>query len=352
MTKRTALALITAAVLTAAPTATAAPPGPELDWRTSVTDSDQNLRGLDAVSASEAWVSGESRSGGAAGIFHTTDGGRSWQDVTPPGTEGLSLRDVEVVGGAVHVLAIGPGEDSRILRTTDEGATWQEAFRNDDPAAFYNCMAFYPDGRRGLAVSDPVDGRIQLAATDDGGRTWEVLPDTGMVPTEGEAQFSSSGDCLTVSADRAHIVTGGAASRVLTSTDHGLTWTARDSALRAGDAAGAFAASFTGRHGIVVGGDFGDPANTRQTTARSQAGGAWRSGEDLTHVGEDVAHVRGSRLALATGDYRGSEGTSLTRDGGKSWERVTDQGFHTLDCTPGGTCWGAGSEGVVGTLRG
>lgn len=257
MTKRTALALLTAAVLTAAPTATAAPPGPELDWRTSVTDSDQNLRGLDAVSASEAWVSGESRSGGAAGIFHT----------------------------------------------------------------------------------------------DDGGRTWEVLPDTGMVPTEGEAQFSASGDCLTVSADRAHIVTGGASSRVLTSTDHGLTWTARDSALRAGDAAGAFAASFTGRHGIVVGGDFDDPANTRQTTARSHAGGAWRSGEDLTHVGEDVAHVRGSRLALATGDYRGSEGTSLTRDGGKSCERVTDQGFHTLDCTPGGTCWGAGSEGMVGTLR-
>ena len=115
--------------------------GPELDWRASVTDSDQNLRGLDAVSASEAWVSGESRSGGAAGIFHTTDGGR----------------------------------------------TWQEAFRNDDPTAFYNCMAFYPAGRRGLAVSDPVDDRIQLAAPDDGGRTWEVLPDTGMVPTEGES---------------------------------------------------------------------------------------------------------------------------------------------------------------------
>lgn len=58
------------------------------------------------------------------------------------------------------------------------------------------------------------------------------------------------------------------------------------------------------------------------------------------------------RTSVTDGDHRGSEGTSLTRDGGKSWERVTDQGFHTLDCTPGGTCWGAGGEGVVGTLRG
>lgn len=88
MTKRTALALLTAAVLTAAPTATAAPPGPELDWRTSVTDSDQNLRGLDAVSASEAWVSGESRSGGAAGIFHTTDGAAAGRTSPRPAPRG------------------------------------------------------------------------------------------------------------------------------------------------------------------------------------------------------------------------------------------------------------------------
>ncbi|WP_374928547.1 oxidoreductase [Kytococcus sedentarius] len=352
MMKHTALALLASAALVGAPTATAAPPGPDLTWRTSVTDSDQNLRGLAAVSATEAWVSGESRSGGAAGVFHTTDGGRTWQDVTPSGTEGLSLRDVEVVGDAVHVLAIGPGEDSRILRSTDDGRTWTETFRNAEEAAFYNCMAFFPDGRRGLAVSDPVDGRIRLAATNDAGRTWEVLPDDGMVPTEGEAQFSASGDCLTISGSRAHIVTGGERSRVLTSSDRGLTWTAADSGLRAGEAAGAFAASFTGRHGIVVGGDFADATNTRESTARSHAGRAWQTGQDLTHVGEDVAHVRGSRVALATGDYGGSEGTSLTRDGGASWERVDDQGFHALECTHGGTCWGAGSDGVVGTLDG
>ena len=65
------------------------------------------------------------------------------------------------------VLAIGEGEASRIYRTTDGGRSWTETFRNDEPSAFYNCMDFYPDGRRGLAVSDPVDGKFRIAATQD-----------------------------------------------------------------------------------------------------------------------------------------------------------------------------------------
>ena len=78
------------------------------------------------------------------------------------------------------VLAIGPGDASRIYRTTDGGATWDAAFVNDDPAAFYDCMAFFPGGRRGLAMSDPVDGKFRILATDDFGRSWSVLPNDRM----------------------------------------------------------------------------------------------------------------------------------------------------------------------------
>ncbi len=348
------LALSAALVTSLAPAATSVP-APDratwgAQWHTSVVDADQNLRGLDGVSAREAWATGESRTGGAGRIFHTTDRGATWQDVTPPGTEGLSFRDVEAERGAVHVLAIGPGESSRIYRTTDGGETWTESFRNTDPAAFYDCMAFYPGGRRGLAVSDPVDGKFRILATRDAGRTWQVLPDEGMVPSEGEGAFAASGDCLTISGGTARIISGGAQSRVISSRDGGHTWTATDSGVPAGPAAGAFAGSFVGRSGIVVGGDFEDAADTEQTTAWTRGGRPLRNGEDLTHVGEDVDHVRGTRVALATGTYQGSEGTSLTRDGGRTWTRISDQGFHAVDCTVGGTCWGAGATGEVGRM--
>ena len=39
-------------------------------------------------------------------------------------------------------LSIGDGDSSRLYVTADGGSTWTETFRNDDPAAFYDCMAF------------------------------------------------------------------------------------------------------------------------------------------------------------------------------------------------------------------
>src|SRR5262245_10668603 len=130
----------------------------------------QNLRGLDAVDRDTAWVSGSD-----GGVWRTTDGGATWQDVSPPDAGGLLLRDVEARDARhAQVLAIGEADASRILRTEDGGATWETTFVNDDPAAFYDCMAFFPGGKHGLAMSDPVDGKFRIIETTDGGSTWSV----------------------------------------------------------------------------------------------------------------------------------------------------------------------------------
>ena len=133
-----------------------------------MVDADQSFRGLDAVDARTAWVTGASLTdGGDAKVYRTTDRGRSWQDVSPPRTAGLNFRDVEATDArTASILAIGEGKASRIYRTTDGGRTWTETFRNTEKAAFYNCMDFYPGGRRGLAVSDPVDGKFRIASTE------------------------------------------------------------------------------------------------------------------------------------------------------------------------------------------
>lgn len=318
-------------------------------WEEKVLDADQNFRGLDAVSRKEAWVTGESLTDGAAAkVFRTTDRGTTWVDVTPADTEGLSFRDVEVDGKVAHVLAIGPGEASRIYRSTDGGRSWTEAFRNDDENAFYDCMAFYPGGRRGLAVSDPVDGKLRILSTRDRGRSWKVLPSAGMPDSADEFGFAASGDCLVTAGKAAFIVTGGAQSRVLRSDDRGLTWTAVESGIPAGESAGGFAGAFASpRRGIVVGGDFADASDTADTTAYTRDGRSWTLGADLTHVGEDVTFVRGWKVALATGDYDGSVGSSLTTDGGRTWKRVSDLGYHVVDCVAK-VCWAAGSVGRVG----
>jgi photosystem II stability/assembly factor-like uncharacterized protein len=326
---------------------------PDLRWQESVVDPDQSYRGLDAVDRNTAWISGGSISGGSGSVWRTTDGGASWQDVSPPDAEGLSFRDVEARSATTAVvLSIGPGEASRVYRTTDGGGTWTETFRNTDEQAFYNCLDFYPDGKRGLAVSDPVDGKFRVIATDDGGRSWRVLPTTGMPDASGEFNFSASGECLVTEGSRAWFGTGGAASRVFHSTDRGLTWQATDSTIPAGEAAGVFALAVKNpRQAVAVGGDFAAPADGTDASAYSNDGRTWTNGGDLAHLGEDAAWLPGTRrTVLVVGESGAVGGSSVSRDGGRTWTVFSESGYHTLDCTADKACFAAGGRGRAAVL--
>lgn len=362
-----ALSLPLAALPLAAPATAVPPPGGGADfaWQETVVDADQSFRGLDAVDDRTAWASGGSLTEGGPGeVWRTSDGGDTWQDVTPPGTEGLGFRDVEARNArTASVLAIGPGEASRIYRTTDGGETWTETFRNTDEAAFYNCMDFYPGGRHGLAVSDPVDGKFRIISTRDGGRSWQVVPDDGMPDSTGEYNFSASGDCLVIKGRDAYFGSGGSQARVFHSRDGGRTWDAEESTIPTGESAGVFSLAFrTPRDGIAVGGDFAAPEDGVDATAYTSRHRGWTNGGDLAHLGEDAAYVRGHRghrdpghggrghTVVVVGQGGDIGGSSISHDGGRTWEQFSDAAFHTLDCTRS-RCWAAGGDGRVGVLE-
>ncbi|AKH86149.1 oxidoreductase [Streptomyces sp. CNQ-509] len=320
-------------------------------WELKETGSKARLRGLSAVSRDTAWVSG---SGGT--VLRTTDGGRSWRDVSPPGTEALEFRDIEALGRRSAVaLSIGPGEDSRIYRTDDAGATWTETFRNDHPGAFYDCVTFFAGGREGLALSDPVDGRFRILSTSDGGRSWKVLPDDGMPPAQpGDAAFAASGQCL-VSAGRSDAwfaTGGGATARVLHSADRGRTWTEAESGIPAGDPArGVFALAFRdARHGLAVGGDFQPGNPSPDAAARTGDGGAsWTDArKPPPEYRSGVAwlpHSRGAALAV------GPTGSDVTFDAGRTWHGFDSGSYDTVDCSADLGCWAAGEQGRVARLE-
>ncbi|MEU6939313.1 WD40/YVTN/BNR-like repeat-containing protein [Streptomyces rubiginosohelvolus] len=318
-------------------------------WKLTGTGTDVRFRGLAAVSRTTAWVAGSKGT-----VLRTSDGGRTWRDVSPPGAAGLELRDIEAFDGRRAVaLAIGEGEASRVLRTEDRGATWTESFRNTDPRAFFNCLTFF-DSRHGLAAGDPVDGKFRVLSTADGGRSWRVLPDAGMpAALPGEAGFAASGQCLVSSgAKDVWLTTGGAeTARVLHSRDRGLTWTASASTLPAGDPArGVFAVAFRDRaHGIAVGGDYRpDQASPQAAAVTGDGGRSWRqSATPPPAYRSGVTWLPYSRTAaLAVGPT----GTDLTLDGGRTWRTVDPGSYDTVDCTPDLGCWAAGEKGRVARL--
>lgn len=184
-------AALTAALAT--PAAQAAPgegrgPGHRPAWTLTETGTDARFRGLAAVSNRTAWAAGSKGT-----VLRTTDGGRHWRDVAPPGAAeaALEFRDIEAFDARrAVVLAIGEGDASRVFRTDDGGTTWTESFRNTDARAFYDCITFF-DSRHGVAMSDPVDGKFRILSTADGGRSWKVLPTAGMPDAQaGEAGFA------------------------------------------------------------------------------------------------------------------------------------------------------------------
>lgn len=66
------------------------------------------------------------------------------------------------------MLSIGSGAASRIYKTTDGGRSWKLSFQNEDPAAFFDCLAFR-DARHGVAMyssQKPSSGAAQLFLPD------------------------------------------------------------------------------------------------------------------------------------------------------------------------------------------
>ena len=271
MLRRISLILV---VLALAATSLAFAPGSQNDfsWQLTPTGSTARLRGLSVVSSSVVWASG---SGGT--VLRTVNGGATWQNVGPPGTETLQFRDIEAFDASnAVILSIGPGEESRVYVTSNGGQSWTLAFVNEDPNAFYDCMAFF-DRHRGLALSDPVQGRFRILATSNGGQSWRVL-DTEMPPAlPGEFAFAASGQCITTAGGRdAFFGTGGdVVARVFHSGDRGQTWQVSTTPIRSGPSAGIFALAFRDpHHGLASGGDFLLPAASPDALALTDDGGA------------------------------------------------------------------------------
>ena len=85
-------------------------------WELEESGSSAGLRGIHAVGGGVVWASG---SGGT--VLRSEDTGYLWQQCTPvPGASKLDFRGIWAWDAQdVLVLSSGPGDQSRLYRTTD-----------------------------------------------------------------------------------------------------------------------------------------------------------------------------------------------------------------------------------------
>jgi photosystem II stability/assembly factor-like uncharacterized protein len=366
MAKRVAV-LVAVFSLAATSLALASGGSHDYGWQLTPTGSAARLRGLSVVSERVVWTSGS-----LGTVLRTTNRGRTWDSVGPPGTETLQFRDIEAFSRRTAViLSIGEGPDSRIYRTEDGGRTWTLTFVNPDPAAFYDCMTFFDD-KRGLALSDPVGGRFRILATRDGGRSWEVV-DADMPPAlPGEFAFAASGQCIVSTGDFPHgghdhdddddrghrggrsdghawFATGGATvSRVFRTRDGGKSWRVATTPIPSGPTSGIFALAFRNTEdGFAVGGDFANPTVAPNHLALTRDGGrTWSLSTRAPNEYRSGAHWVDNRSAIVVGPT----GSDATFDRGRSWQGFDVGSFDTVDCVKHRVCWASGEQGRVAFL--
>ena len=262
-----------------------------------------------------------------------------------PGAAKLDFRAVTAFGAdTAYLLSAGPGDASRVYKTTDGGKTWAKQFQAADKESFFDAIAFW-DEKTGLALGDPVGGTFQLIGTTDG-TTWTHLTPTMPPALPGEGAFAASGTCLITRGDAdAWFVTGGAkAARVFHSRDRGKTWAVSDTPLAAGvESAGAFSIAFRDRdHGLIVGGDYKKPDDLGATLAATRDGGkTWTRLDKRMPFCSAVAWAGDRWVAV------GTSGSHVSKDDGATWERLDRENTNAVGFAATGAGWAAGPKGRV-----
>ena len=314
-----------------------------------------SFRGLCVVNKDVIWASG---SGGT--VVRTTDAGKSWSKFDIPKSEKIEFRDIEAFDENRAVI-LGAGTPARVYSTTDGGESWQLGYENKDERVFFDAFSFW-DEKHGIAFSDPLDRKIFVIQTADGGKSWRVS-EKGSLPSalKNEAGFAASGTCLATFGKRqVWIGLGGKAaenetgfSRVAISNDNGVSWKMTRSTISRSESAGIFSLAFVDENtAVAVGGDYKQPELSKNTVSTTFDGGKTWNSADATGFRSCVAVGRfktkkstdWQAVLLATG----TNGTDWSTDRGRKWSLASTKGFHALAFVKDtNVCWASGGNGSI-----
>lgn len=304
-----------------------------------------SIRGVSVWNDSIAWVSGSN-----GWIGRTDDRGSTWDWCQVIGHQDTDFRDIEAFS-AEEAIILSAGSPLVILRTSDGGKNWTEVYRDERPEVFFDGMDFW-DNRRGIAYGDPIGGLMQLLITDDGGCTWrDVTQAANMTLADGEAGFAASGTGIrALRGGHIRIATGGRISRLIHGTRYGRRWRTYPCPILQGRAStGIFSIAFLDKqYGVAVGGDYQQDTLRRDAVYLTVDGGrTWQAPVEGTSGYRSAVEYIDRYNLIAVG----TSGGDYSADGGHTWQRFTDEGYHAVRKAKQGS-WiiAAGSQGKIAEI--
>lgn len=307
------------------------------------TGTNASIRALSVVTDDILWASGTQGT-----VANTVDGGQHWAVHTVTGMEKTDFRTLHAFTSQRALIA-NAGSPGRILLTEDGGNTWVTVYENSNPDIFMDGVDFWNE-QEGLVYGDPIQGRMLVLYTRDGGRSWAEVSTAPMLQ-QGEASFAASGTGIRCLPDGGLLVcTGGTVSRLWHSKDKGNSWKAFTPPVAQGKSStGIFSVAAHG-HWMVVGGDFQEENRVDGTQFYSDDGGnTWQKPATGIRGYRECVEYVGDKMWIAVGPT----GLDYSTDDGLSWAGRSDiRGLHVVRRSRvGNSVFAAGANGVIYRLR-
>lgn len=283
---------------------------------------------------------------GTYGLYNSAN--NSWKmNVQKFDTLKPEFRAVASTANDFFMLSVG---NPALLYKTGDSGKMELVYKEENDKVFYDSMAFW-DNMEGIAMGDPTEACISIIITRNGGKSWskincEVLPEAA----EGEAAFAASNSNIAIQGNKTWIITGGVKSRILYSPDKGKSWEVFEIPLIQGKpTTGGYSLDFYDeKNGIIIGGDYTSPeANSGNKAVTSDGGRTWK----LVAEGKDPGYKSSVRYVPNSNAQQviatGFTGIEYSRDGGNTWEKISDEGFYTLRFLNDSVAYAAGKGRIA-----
>jgi hypothetical protein len=335
----------------------------QAQWNLLDAHTTADFRGVDNVGHGIVWVSGSNGT-----ILRSTDNGATWQHcTTPPDAAKLDFRGIQAFDANTAIaMSSGPGDASRLYKTTDGCQTWKLLITNPDRLGFWDALKF-EGPTRGMILGDPVEGRFATFITIDGEHFHKQRSEGLAADPARDAIFAASNSSLLMWAFLAHrfFVTGGPRGAFFIECHGELevggkpehVGCLRDKTplpVVSGSAStGAFSLATHDGIFVTVGGDYTKPDVAAGTAAYSlDSASQWNAATTPPHgYRSAVAYDEKAKTWITVGP----NGTDISTDDGRNWRPLTPTPAEPLDADKN---WNAlalpfvvGPHGRIGILN-
>lgn len=296
-----------------------------------------HYRGLHVVNDSVIWISGTNGS-----FLTSSNNGKSWYGDTIK--HKVDFRDIHAFNDHEAIMISSEMDHVYIVKTVNGGKDWFVAYEDPNKGTFFNGLNFI-DKNIGFAYGDPIDGKINLLKTSDGGNTWSSISSNLPVSIKGEAGFAASGSGIQIHDNHIIIAQGSADTcRVLISEDQGETWEYINTPMISGEGKGIYGLDFIDKNdGIAVGGFWESVNDSINNCILTHDGGkTWYLSHSFPKGYRSGVSFHSKDVVFCSG----RNGTDISYDGGANWQRFSELPFYSIESFKQNT-WFTGSNGKV-----